>query len=296
MSFIKRLVNNLFGSRKEYKAEGLGTFSSKIFDYWKNDCYYWLLELQLQSYQENSTFCIKGDANSPFQIQISGLHRFMENWETMLSQIDSSIHERIQFIKGKSVFSTWKKHFYLESVWASETDNNEFEVTFTTYDLEHSFSFIWRDGYIKDLVFDNENEEEAQIMADSMQKSYRFYFFDYLYFLGELWSKSNGRMSGLFLLLFYNIFLIALPVYFLIIQIPEVWNNTDIIVCYWGFHILCLPVLLSIRYRKARKAALMNHYNNSKRIGVLKAILLILFPILLFCFELWLFGILGWVN
>lgn len=33
--------------------------------------------------------------------------------------------------------------------------------------------------------------------------NYRYYFFDYLYFKGEVWGKKIGRMSGFILLFWY---------------------------------------------------------------------------------------------
>ena len=35
------------------------------------------------------------------------------------------------------------------------------------------------------------------------QTNYRYYFFDYLYFKGEVWGKKIGRMSGFILLFWY---------------------------------------------------------------------------------------------
>ena len=42
---------------------------------------------------------------------------------------------------------------------------------------------------------------------------YRYYFFDYLYFKGEQWSKKAFRCSGAFILLEYWIMIVAFPAF-----------------------------------------------------------------------------------
>ena len=36
---------------------------------------------------------------------------------------------------------------------------NGVKITFSTYDLNHSFSFVWRDGHVRDFVLENEEKE-----------------------------------------------------------------------------------------------------------------------------------------
>ena len=52
--------------------------------------------------------------------------------------------------------------------------------------------------------------------------NYRYYFFDYLYFKGEVWGKKIGRMSGFILLFWYWWWVVVLPGNFLLINsVPE---------------------------------------------------------------------------
>ena len=38
-----------------------------------------------------------------------------------------------------------------------------------------------------------------QVKQRANRTNYRYYFFDYLYFKGEVWGKKKGRMSGFIL-------------------------------------------------------------------------------------------------
>ena len=92
-------------------------------------------------------------------------------------------------------------------------------------------------------------------------KKYKFYFFDYLYYMGEVyhenkWGESSWRMSGFSALIWYW-GLILYP--FLSIGLGYIENSdTELaIMCGWGM----FPVFFCFfRYRKARKYALMNYY------------------------------------
>ena len=92
-------------------------------------------------------------------------------------------------------------------------------------------------------------------------KKYKFYFFDYLYYMGEVyhenkWGESSWRMSGFSVLIWYW-GLILYP--FLSIGLGYIENSdTELaIMCGWGM----FPVFFCFfRYRKARKYALMNYY------------------------------------
>ena len=97
---------------------------------------------------------------------------------------------------------------------------------------------------------------------------YRYYFFDYLYFKGEQWSKKAFRCSGAFILLEYWIMIVAFPAF--------------------GF--------TSVTHHFGdRKKAIINHYRHSKSSGVTMTFIIIL-PFILFFFELWLFDKLEWID
>lgn len=294
MDFIKRLANNLLGTRKEHAVNGLGIFSCKVLECWKTDHYLWWSEIRLPFCPETMTIMANGDAYSPFQSQTTRIKQLLENWETVLDQVDTVLSARIRGEKGIAAYANWRERFYPQSIWASDTNNKELEISFVDSDLEYSFRFTWSDGLVRSLVLDNEEEDDAEELKEYPQREYKFYLFDFLYFIGELWSRSNGRMSGFLLLFLYNMLTIALPAYFLLVRIPGIGDNREILVFYWRFQFLFPPIFSWARYQKGRKAALMSHYRYPKKIGAGLAVTFLLIPIALFLIETWLIKRLPW--
>lgn len=122
-----------------------------------------------------------------------------------------------------------------------------------------------------------------EIIKPRQTRKYKFYFFDYLYYMGEIyhenrWGEKSWRMSGPGVLIWYW-WLILYP--FLSNGLGYI-ENTDIelaIFCVCGI----FPILFCfLRYHKARKNALMNYYDGKKRIGIMK---LLFTPLALFILE-----------
>ena len=176
---MKRLANNLFGKRKTYDAKELGIFHSKVWNCWKNESYYWFTSMKLPVYREETFLCINGDSDAPFQPQIFCLREVLNNWEEIRSQISRIIPKHVRYIKNKEVFIYWKECFYPESVDVFGAGTNGVKITFSTYDLNHSFSFVWRDGHVRDFVLENEEKENIPY-----PEAYTYYLFDYLYYIG----------------------------------------------------------------------------------------------------------------
>ena len=120
--------------------------------------------------------------------------------------------------------------------------------------------------------------------------NYRYYFFDYLYFKGEQGHKMRSRCSGLLMLSLYWWFIIEIPCLPLLDRnLPYTWY----LLCCMGMFLF--PVLFClIRYRKDRTSALVNHYRHSSK-NKITITLLLLLPMVLCGFELWLLAKLGWV-
>ena len=117
--------------------------------------------------------------------------------------------------------------------------------------------------------------------------NYRYYFFDYLYFKGEVWDKKIGRMSGFILLFWYWWWIVVLPGNFLLINNVPQWSSLHL--GYLGAMFLFICVFILARYRKARVQALLNRYRRSKHISAVQAYFLFLLPFVLFFLETWLF-------
>lgn len=47
MKVFKTLINELFGTKREYKVEGLGIFTCKVCDWWRDKCCLWSGAVQL---------------------------------------------------------------------------------------------------------------------------------------------------------------------------------------------------------------------------------------------------------
>ena len=45
MKVFKTLINELFGTKREYKVEGLGIFTCKVCDWWRDKSYGLLINL-----------------------------------------------------------------------------------------------------------------------------------------------------------------------------------------------------------------------------------------------------------
>lgn len=120
--------------------------------------------------------------------------------------------------------------------------------------------------------------------------NYRYYFFDYLYFKGEQGHKMRSRCSGLLMLSLYWWFIIEIPCLPLFDRnLPHTWY----LLCSMGMFLF--PVLFClVRYRKDRTSALVSHYRHSSK-NKITITLLLLLPMVLCGFELWLLAKLGWI-
>lgn len=120
--------------------------------------------------------------------------------------------------------------------------------------------------------------------------NYRYYFFDYLYFKGEQGHKMRSRCSGVLMLSLYWWFIIEIPCIPLFDRnLPHTWY----LLCCMGMFLF--PVLFClVRYRKDRTSALVNHYRHSSK-NKITITLLLLLPMVLCGFELWLLAKLGWI-
>lgn len=78
------------------------------------------------------------------------------------------------------------------------------------------------------------------------QTNYRYYFFDYLYFKGEVWGKKIGRMSGFILLFWYWWWIVVLPGNFLLINSVPQWSSLHL--GYLGAMFLLICVFILARY------------------------------------------------
>ena len=80
MKVFKTLINELFGTKREYKVEGLGIFTCKVCDWWRDKCCLWSGAVQLPFYSVETLVLIEGDASAPFSRQLLELQVLLQNW------------------------------------------------------------------------------------------------------------------------------------------------------------------------------------------------------------------------
>ena len=73
--------------------------------------------------------------------------------------------------------------------------------------------------------------------------NYRYFFFDYLYFKGEVWDKKIGRMSGFILLFWYWWWIVVLPGNFLLINSVPQWSSLHLGYLGAMFLLICVFIL-----------------------------------------------------
>ena len=101
--FFKTLVTILLGTRKEYKVEDLGIFSSKVCDWWQNDHYNWFTTLQLPSYSAETVIAMDGDASSPSPQQLLELRALLKNWASITARLDSILPNESRLVHKKEI-------------------------------------------------------------------------------------------------------------------------------------------------------------------------------------------------
>ena len=87
MKVFKTLINELFGTKREYKVEGLGIFTCKVCDWWRDKCCLWSGAVQLPFYSVETLVLIEGDASAPFSRQLLELQVLLQNWVPMSNSI-----------------------------------------------------------------------------------------------------------------------------------------------------------------------------------------------------------------
>lgn len=96
MKVFKTLINELFGTKREYKVEGLGIFTCKVCDWWRDKCCLWSGAVQLPFYSVETLVLIEGDASAPFSRQLLELQVLLQNWVPMAEQLDSMLSSKSQ--------------------------------------------------------------------------------------------------------------------------------------------------------------------------------------------------------
>ena len=112
MKVFKTLINELFGTKREYKVEGLGIFTCKVCDWWRDKCCLWSGAVQLPFYSVETLVLIEGDASAPFSRQLLELQVLLQNWVPMAEQLDSMLSSKSQQKHKEKIYGSWQDDFY----------------------------------------------------------------------------------------------------------------------------------------------------------------------------------------
>lgn len=152
MGFFKKLVDILFGTQKEYAVKDLGIFHSKVCDWWQNEHYSWWSTIQLPLYSTETVIWIEGDAQAPLSQHILDLQVLLKNWESVMAKVENLLPTESRLAHKEEIYTSWQNRFYPEAIESSVKYNNSWKITFTTDDLDYSFSIIWKNNTVRDLT------------------------------------------------------------------------------------------------------------------------------------------------
>lgn len=155
MGILKTLLNELIGTNKEYEVKGLGIFTCKVCSWWQDEHYTWGGKVRLPFYSEDTFIMLEGDASGPSSQQLSELWKLFQNWESIISDLESKLLLESKLAHKEEIYASWQETFYPDSINPDVQYNDGWEIAFERKDdLKDYFYFIWRNNTIQDLTLD----------------------------------------------------------------------------------------------------------------------------------------------
>ena len=152
MKVFKTLMNELFGTKREYKVEGLGIFTCKVCDWWRDKCYLWSGAVQLPFYSVETLVLIEGDASAPFSRQLLELQVLLQNWVPMAEQLDSMLSSKSQQKHKEKIYGSWQNDFYPYTIVPAVLYSDSWEIVFyRNSGVNYNFTVFWKDNRVQDL-------------------------------------------------------------------------------------------------------------------------------------------------
>ena len=152
MKVFKTLINELFGTKREYKVEGLGIFTCKVCDWWRDKCYLWSGAVQLPFYSVETLVLIEGDASAPFSRQLLELQVLLQNWVPMAEQLDSMLSSKSQQKHKEKIYGSWQDEFYPYTIVPAVLYSDSWEIVFyRNSGVNYNFTVFWKENKIQDL-------------------------------------------------------------------------------------------------------------------------------------------------
>lgn len=155
MGILKMIINSLIGTNKEFEVKGLGIFTCKVCNWWQDESYTWSSTVKLPIYSKETVILLNGDVSGPSQQQVSELWKLLQNWELLISQLDSMLPQESRSVHKDEIYASWQDTFYPESIVPDVPEDNGWEISFERQDeLKDYFCFIWRSNTVQDLTLD----------------------------------------------------------------------------------------------------------------------------------------------
>lgn len=152
MKVFKTLINELFGTKRGYKVEGLGIFTCKVCDWWRDKCYLWSGAVQLPFYSVETLVLIEGDASAPFSRQLLELQVLLQNWVPMAEQLDSMLSSKSQQKHKEKIYGSWQDDFYPYTIVPAVLYSDSWEIVFyRNSGVNYNFTVFWKDNRVQDL-------------------------------------------------------------------------------------------------------------------------------------------------
>lgn len=150
---FKTLINELFGTKREYKVEGLGIFTCKVCDCWKDQSYLWGGAVQLPFYSVETLVLIEGDASAPFSKQLLELQVLLQNWVPMTKQLDNLLSCKSEQKHKEKIYASWQDNFYPYTIVPAVLYSESWEIVFyKNSGINYHFTVFWKDNTLQDLL------------------------------------------------------------------------------------------------------------------------------------------------
>lgn len=152
MGIFRTLANELLGTNKEYEVKGLGIFTCKVCDWWRNEHYTWGGTVRFPLYSEETIILLEGDASAPLSQQVLELRTLLQNWKSMTEQLDRMLPGESRLAHKEEIYASWQDKFYPEDIAPAIHCNDGWEISFSrTDDSKDYFAFIWQDNTVREL-------------------------------------------------------------------------------------------------------------------------------------------------
>lgn len=155
MGILKMIINSLIGTNKEFEVKGIGIFTCKVCNWWRDESYTWSAMVKLPLYSQETVILLNGDASGPSSQQVSELWKLLQSWNMIITQLDGMLPQESRLVHKDEIYASWQDTFYLESIVPDVPEDNGWEISFERKDdLKDYFWFIWRNNSVQDLTLE----------------------------------------------------------------------------------------------------------------------------------------------